>query len=262
VVIDAPKEKKKKIFSTNAYIKPTDDYFYVPRGSGEDLLKKVYSGGLYLVHGPRQSGKSTLMHEMIRSLLQDPGYVVAKLEVPLETPADRFWTEVLQKMNGSPYTSEQVKRVKIVSVNPLYDLFSQDYGEGRKLILFWDEFDAAYKDEQIKEKCATALREIRNQRDQLPAYGSVMCFGTYHATLVNSKTVSPFPKDNVYDGQVLDFTPKENKELFTLYEEEYQQEGFKIAEDVVNLIHEMTGGHAGLTNGCGRFILEHQLKYP
>jgi len=46
-------------------------------------------------------------------------------------------------------SSEEVRSAahsfgKVVEKNLLRHLFSQDYGNGRKLILFWDSLDSAY----------------------------------------------------------------------------------------------------------------------
>ena len=111
-----------------------------------------------------------------------------------------FFTTITQKLSQDAHSSDEVRQAASrfssdVKLDFLSYLFRQDYGNGRKLIFLWDEFDTAYNSPEMQQLCAGALREVKNTASSLPAYGAVMCFGTYCEGIHNG-TVGYCPSIN------------------------------------------------------------------
>ena len=124
-------------------------------------------------------------------------------------------------------------------------LFSQRYEKDKKLVLFWDEFDNAYKPER-REEVAGTLRSVNNEVKK-----KTLCLGAYNANLVPAAGLSPFVPDKILSYQTLDFSLQETQILFRQFQEEWK---VQVAPEVIHDIHENTGGHTGLVNFCGAYI--------
>jgi len=111
---------------------------------------------------------------------------------------------------------------------------------------------------KYRKEVALTLREMSNAvidgQVSSSTFGGVVCLGAFNATLVNVPGVSVFPPKR-YNHETLDFSLNETKQLFRMYQE---RTGAKVSSEVVESIHQQTGGHAGLVNVCGRFI-KHEL---
>ena len=164
--------------------------------------------------------------------------------------ADRTSTELCRRA-AQAYANKNTR----LSKNPLVHLFMHNY-QGKKLILFWDEFDNAYNDKD-KARISKVLRTVQNMvtDGNLPSFQAIAFFGSYNANLVSSMGGSQFGYNSIHSHEYVDFSLDETKELFAEYEAEYN---VKVSKKVVKDIHKLTGGHAGLTNRCGHVIYEAQ----
>jgi len=251
----------KKTFSTNTTLLSKTSHFYVQRLFKVDLSQEIKSGGFLLLHGPRSSGKSTLMFQLITGL-PSTKFVYGKLELSAaNVTIENMWNQAMASLaDNSSNASEEVRHAAQQYLDgqtkyqgsPLMHLFRQPYGE-KKLVLFWDEFDNAYTPER-KREVSEALRSVQNlvASESLPSFQAVVLFGSYNSNLVTSLGGgSNFVPTKTFTHENLDFTLEETKNLFSQYEREY---GVKVARNVVADIHQITGGHTGLTNLCGHFI--------
>jgi len=188
-------------------------------------------------------------------------FVYGKLELPVGNISEEaMWKAMMMDLADSPRSSPEVRLAaskflnptEMTHPNPLMHLFRQHYGE-RKLVLFWDEFDNAYTPER-KKAVSGALRSVQNvvTENSLSSFQAVVLFGSYNANLVTSLGGgSNFVPNETFTHENLDFTLTETKSLFHQYEKEY---GVKVDPAVVANVHEITGGHTGLTNICGHFM--------
>jgi hypothetical protein len=254
--------KKVRTFGMNGAVPPDGDHFYVIRSSTFELLDTFSENPrFYLVYGPRRSGKSTLMHRIINNI-DTSRFVYAKVQLPNETSPSQLWGYFCKHLAeadsvASPEVREAAKRylVDLANNSPvlpfLEHLFRYNYG-GKKLILFWDEFDNAYKPER-REPISTGLRLISDfvKESSLPQFGGVVCFGTYNANLVAAAGVSVFVPDAKYSHETLDFSLDEAESLFEQFENTSK---CKVDPEVVKSVHQLASGHTGLVNVCGRFM--------
>jgi len=134
--------------------------------------------------------------------------------------------------------------------SPLIHLFMSNF-EGKKLVLFWDEFDNTYGRDEIASLLRNTWEEVKS--GSLPAFQAVVCLGAYNASLVSAGRSSPFVKDKVYTTGVLNFSAEEVNEIFNQYEKEYDPKR-NVDPEVRTNILEITGGHTGLVNACGQVI--------
>ena len=104
------------------------------------------------------------MKEMARELRTSHKFVVGIMQVTLVPVAD-FFATITQKLSQDAHSSDEVRQAASrfssdVKLDFLSYLFRQDYGNGRKLIFLWDEFDTAYNSPEMQQLCAGALREV------------------------------------------------------------------------------------------------------
>jgi hypothetical protein len=269
--VDLP--PKKRTFSTNTYINKSSGHFYIERLFAVKLATKMKEDpGIYLIHGPRSSGKSTLLGQVLRFLLADPdSYVFAVVDVlgVSATQSENIDMWMMKMMTGvsnensmaSPLVRQAAARYLqkpgMIS-NGLQFLFNQDYSS-RKLVLIFDEFDTVY-DKPFAEGLAALLRNIKNElpHESLQSFQSVVCCGAYNASRVTGAFNSPFVEDSVFGYDHFDFTFNEVCALFRQYMSEY---GVTVDCDVIERIHSLTGGHTGLVNACGYELQKQRLHH-
>jgi len=253
--------KKEKTFSVNTDIKKGSDHFFVERRKRSDLLDIIEKesdeidkiGGIILIHGPRSSGKTTLSLQLMSHIDRDE-FVVGQVQTPdREMEENQRWQQMMESLALNQNTSPEVQaaaRSFLPFGEPLVHLFRSDYG-GKKLVLFWDEFDIAYGRPEI----AAVLRFTWDQCKQgtLPAFQAIVCLGAYNSALVAASKASPFVRDKVYTADVLNFTAAEVTDIFHQYEDEYNPKR-EVDLDVQANILEITAGHTGLVNACGQVI--------
>jgi len=262
-------QNPQKTFSLHGMVKPHSNAFFVKREASMNLCLAFRSEPLFtLIHGPRRSRKSSLLHEII-GRLDFSSFVYAKVDTissSIKTD-DALWEQFGKILSGSesPASPEVRKAAKkwaalLVNSRPplLLHLFNQDYslnGQKRKLIVFWDEYDAMYKHHELRRGAATALRDVRNivdrNRESLPSFGGLVCLGAYLARMVIDPSSSSPYFDVVRDHHVLDFTLDETTALLQQYQSFKKVE---VSPEVAASIQELTGGHCGLVSVCGRFM--------
>ena len=216
-------------FCGNGAVLKDGKYYYLERFPKATLLSTLYENpGFYLIHGPRGSGKSTLLLQMMKDL-DDSCYVFGKVEFLENIPVSDMWTTMAKSLgeedsNASKEVREAAKKYlespTRAASNLVEFLFRQDY-DGKKLVLFFDEFDRAY-DMKYRKEVALTFREMSNavinSRGSFSTFGGVVSLGAFNATLVNVPGVSVFAPKR-YTHETLDFSLNETEEQFWMYEE-------------------------------------------
>jgi hypothetical protein len=253
--------KKKRTFSTNTAIDRDSGHYYVDRSFAVELSEKIQADpGIFLVHGPRSSGKSTMLDQMINYLLsENSNYVYASIDVlglsiSNAPHVDNFVLKLMKELSDDTSSASREVRVAAaafikdheMTANGIQFLFKQDY-QGRKLILFVDEFDAAY-DKPFSDGFAGYLRDVKNHRKTLPSFQAIVCMGAYNASRLTGGFNSPFVEDKVFTHEQLDFSLDEVRSLFVQYMDDHK---VKVDDEVIESIFLLTGGHTGLVNACG-----------
>jgi hypothetical protein len=260
----------KKSFSTNTAIDNESGHFYIDRLFTLDLAKAIAATpGSYLVHGPRSSGKSTILGQLTKFLAMNRKIVYASVDtlgLASAPTIDLFIKGLIHEIARDNSRVSPVVRLAAVSflsepgtaVNGIQHLFETNYG-GRKLVLLLDEFDSCYG-QRFSEGLATCLRYVKNQLKfgGSQSYQAIVCFGAYNACRLTTSGKYPWIEDCVFANTHLDFSRREIETLFNQYCNEYD---VVIDDEVIKKIHEFTGGHTGMVNACGRLLQDNRAKH-
>ena len=234
--LSPPTPPPKNTFSTNTMIRPNQGHFFIGRRERIFLDELIETqGGFILIHGARSSGnkplyyyfsstfffssklspffffslgKSSLMMQLI-DLLDKERFVYGCMELQGNfTSMDTLWQDTIimlasPKSLASPEVRAAAQGYLVPNSqkhsNPIMHLFIQKYGN-KKLVLFWDEFDNAYKPER-RETVAAALRSVNNEVKKgvlSSTFQAVNCLGAYNANLVQAAGLSPFVRDKTF----------------------------------------------------------------
>jgi len=138
--------------------------------------------------------------------------------------------------------------------------FSQPRADRKKVVLTWDEFDKYSTNVEVWADILEKIRALKAkiQAKQAPLLQGVIIVGSYRAGKIPpALNESPFNAHGGILPSALAFKPEETKELFRMAQDEW---GMKVDDDVIQNIHDITAGHAGMINLCGRFITENLLE--
>ena len=174
-------------FCGNGALLDDGKFYYLERDHTTPLLSTLRENpAFYLIHGPCGSGKSTLARQMIIDL-DDSCYVFGKVEFLENIPVSDMWTTMAKSLgevnsNASKEVREDPKKYLVLSTqagpNFLHHLFRQDY-DGKKLVLFFDEFDHAY-DMKYREEVAFTFREMSETKQLFRMYQGQLGGGREH----------------------------------------------------------------------------------
>ncbi|MDM8530200.1 AAA-like domain-containing protein [Anaerolineales bacterium HSG25] len=244
-----------------------DIHYYVPR---EELIEQTYNsllgeepdyGGHYItVWGPRQSGKSWVMREVVDKLKRRDDFEVAILSMQFKTiKTDELILKLL--VDGlSEWFDRDLPEVK--NWHTLGSLFSQKYFS-KPLILILDEFDSIGDD--FINKFATEFRRLHtnrlNQRgvpssEKLCLLHSLALIGVRSVLgIENTGGGSPF---NVQRSMPIpNLTFEEVDSMFHWYERE---SGQIVEQSVIDQVFYEMQGQPGLIGWMGEQLTEDRFN--
>jgi len=257
---------QKRIFNRTGYNNPDWHYTINPqRGVEEEIDKLIRNKEYYLLHAPRQSGKTTLLHSLMRTINAKGEYI--SLVFSLESAGYRSIneSEANFKIINSLYKTsieflEEVSRPEPATRNvSLYD-YLNDWSKkvSKPLVLFIDEADSLYDDIMI-----SVLRQLRNGFQLRPnAFPQSIA-------LVGLRDIRDYKmKVRNTDGEIGSGSPFNIKaesfrlqnftyqEVAGLYQQYTDETGQVFEPDVVSLIHKLTGGQPWLVNAIAHEITQ------
>ncbi|KJJ85317.1 ATPase domain protein, prokaryote domain protein [Candidatus Omnitrophus magneticus] len=229
-----------------------------------DLIEKTQ---YFTIHAPRQTGKTTLLHELAHRLNKEGNYISVVFSV--ESAGYRSITEEIanKKIINSLYSSSgQYLNKKNCPIPPekyTKDLTLENYlidwaiSQTKPIVLLLDEIDSLYDDVLV-----SVLRQLRNGFQIRPKRfpSTVALVGLRdvreYKTKVRPSEVSlgsgsPF---NIKAESILlgTFTKEEITEL---YSQHTKDTGQIFLKEVVDRIYELTGGQPWLVNAIAREIV-------
>lgn len=236
--------------------------YYAPR---EELIKRAYTlltgevpeeGGNYITAwGPRQTGKTWIMEQVLWSLQADGRFHVAKVNLEhLKLTNDVHM--VTSRIVEAICMKLKVKDFKVNRLEDFYKLFKRDVLD-KPLVLIMDEFDAL--PEEAINGIVSVFRNIYiERRDDLNPISekeyllhSVALIGVRRVLGVDNKTGSPF---NVQRSlHIPNLTLEEVEGMFQWYEKETGQ---GVDKEVTDQLFYETQGQPGLTCWFGELLTE------
>lgn len=232
------------------------------------MLIRRSGGGLFSVHGPRQSGKTTALDALVVELRREYDVCIVSLQFlppprahlsdrKAEKEARQWWEgfeQLLFAQTGQAVHGEE--RDKLSAKQRVSRVLSSG-GTARQLVVIFDEGDTLHSGAHSSFR-KEFLEFWRGQKDQVdpttPYLRAALLVGTFEVLLLNCETGSPF---NIAESvSASNFTPAQVRELF-----EWFVDMVPASRDAVDRIavdvHKQTTGHAGLVITCGKFITEY-----
>ncbi|KYR00628.1 hypothetical protein DLAC_02654 [Tieghemostelium lacteum] len=250
-------------FSTNGAIgihERNTKYFYLERDN-TSFRDKILQGDYILFHGTRSSGKTTKVIDIMEKLTQQ-NYIPVYTSLEHYTlNSEDFWKRFVREINrciNGTFTSDDVPYIF-----DKQNVLAKKFFLGKKVVLFIDEFDRILAaPEEVK---IGFLGQLRSWKPFDSYLKSVVAIGPFDILFIDkihpiqphsinapkSRKYSPF---NVIDQIATnDFTLEEVKKLFKLYQDDH---ACTVDPKIVENIFDLTNGHAGLVNLCGRAVDE------
>ncbi|MEM7350230.1 MAG: AAA family ATPase [Acidobacteriota bacterium] len=258
-----------RFFNTAGPCHPTDHYMLPAEQRVAGLRRLIEQKLYFVVHAPRQTGKTTALRTLAESLTAEGRYaalltsceVGQRVAPDLESSMDSILSLLVQNAHDAlapelrppapdpkqpPGTRFQDLLIRWARASPL------------PIVLFLDEIDALYDDALI-----SLLRQLRARYDQRPEGfpQSIALIGLRnvrdyrvlpHGDVNSLGTASPF---NVKSDsfRLRNFTPEEVAEL---YEQHTGATGQVFTEDAKRQAFDLTGGQPWLVNALARQLTE------
>lgn len=255
-----------KYFNTTGPINP-EQHYYIPHRLNWDQLKSyIQKGYYYLLHAPRQSGKTSAIREFILHLNSEDAYTalyisteaahvaVNNINDAMRTLLQTFKGAISQQLSGQLETSEIIDaylKEDGVPATLLQDFLTQWAEKNNKpLVLFFDEVDGMQGDSLI-----SLLKQIRSGFSNRPKHFPLsICFigvrdlrdykiqTKHHENL--GLLYSPFniKADSI---RLNDFTLEEIRKLYEQHTEATEQ---AFTDDAIEYAFELTQGQPWLVN--------------
>nr|CAG8538149.1 1192_t:CDS:1 [Entrophospora candida] len=261
-----------------------------------DLLYHAERGTYLLLHGHRQSGKSTHLEHfyeiasngwsatcstssVIRQHCKN-GFIVIPLsfEFGLDlTTVDTFWDSLFREIAQKSPISIDIDTIQKLSAEEkkvaFQHLFTSEYFK-KLVILIIDEFNRLYQNPKAKESFFSGLRGLKNScltkhvdenRNRSMLY-SFIGAGTFDITLLDStlslKTEQESSEIDYYSSP-FNITDSlwighfTEKDVINLFKEAAEERQLCMEyEKIGQDIYDQTNGHPGLTSFCGDRLID------
>jgi hypothetical protein len=265
----------KKIFNVAGPCRPDEHYMLPPLERCSDLIHLIEHKQYFVIHAARQSGKTTLLWELIRQLNEEGNYHA--LYCSLETVS-----QISEAEKGIPAIIRAIKtRIKFHHALKSYPFANQiDYADfnvalmeaftyyceslDKPLVIFFDEVDCLSNGTLI-----SFLRQLRDgyiNQGSTPFIHSIALVGMrnirdYKGKIrENSDTLDSASPFNIVKASktLRDFT---QEEITKLYAQHTQETGQAFSSQVVKLVDHFTRGQPWLVNAIACEIVEQILEF-
>jgi energy-coupling factor transporter ATP-binding protein EcfA2 len=222
------------------------------------ICDMVHEGSFVTVCGPRASGKSTLMEHASAALMHQE-YITIKVTFDGiyygDTSVCDFWGALYD--NISVYFARRDDQCRWKTAADFVNTFlHRPELATQRVVIFLDEFDRIGQNKPVLNAVLSTLRGVKSMRDRCMIH-SVVMLGIYGVQYLNTTDEvgavttksSPFNTTEVFT--LPSFGVDGIKQMFRDYCAVRERE---VDEDVVEDIHHLTGGHAGLVGVCGQAL--------
>lgn len=264
----------KRYFNTTGLCRPELHYMVDPfRGLYDDVMRLIEAQQYFVVHAPRQTGKTTLLHSLAHRLNREGKYVatVCSLEsagYPSIAVEDANMVFVQSMYRTAPLFLEAARMPphpdNYSKSNSLLQNYLADWSRAldKPLVLLLDEVDALYDDVLI-----STLRQLRDGFQTRPKNFP------QSIALVGLRDIREYRlrarADNPSIGAGSPFNVKAKSFFLTIFSREEvrglldqhtQDTGQVFSDAVFKKLYEFSGGQPWLTNALANEIVAEILK--
>jgi len=264
-------QEPKRRFETAGTTVPEDNYYVerkeVVSAEGENIMDVIKHHRFFTISAPRQTGKTTLIHEICEKLNQKDDHMAIHLDFQgfedesffeLQELFEHFQLQFFQKLHSMLEIKNEETAARFLAFNEsskitsfhrfyLYLLKVCDVLKDFQITIFCDEIDGL-RGTELKA-FLTRLRTLYLQAKQkeLPQIFSVGLVGMRDIIELTGGDSSPF---NIADRINLpNFSLEETANLYNQYTKETNQ---PFTEEATKLIHKRTDGQPFLVNRLGQ----------
>jgi hypothetical protein len=264
----------KRFFNTTGLCNVEDHYMVDPfRNMFDNILNLVNSKQYFLIHAPRQTGKTTFLHALAHRLNKEGNYVsvVCSLEsagypsISVETANINF-IKALAKMSkfflGKENLSPDI--AKYISGPSMVGDYLTDWCDtlDKSLVLLLDEVDALYDDVLI-----STLRQLRDgfqtRPNHFPQSIALVGFRDIRDFRMRARADNP----SIGSGSPFNIKAKSfflpafsKEEVRGLLDQHTQDTGQVFSEEVLEKLYAYSGGQPWLTNALANEVVSEILN--
>ncbi|MCU0290138.1 MAG: ATP-binding protein, partial [Acidobacteria bacterium] len=245
----------------------------------ENLINKEF---YFVIHAPRQSGKTTYLHALTRKLngegkyiaivvsFEEAGYNSITVKEANEALIDCVYRAALKQIPAAERPKEEKARNLKVYLEKWCEC------QEKPIVLLIDEIDSLQDDalvamlRQLRDGyqsrpkhfpssvALVGLRDIRDYKARVKEGRESMGTASPFNIISDSLTLKNFKKEEVFD--LLEQHNFKKEEVFDLLEQHTQATGQEFPPEVKEEIFRLSGGQPWLTNALARQIVEKILE--
>jgi hypothetical protein len=258
-----------RFFNTTGFCSPEDHYMVDPlRGLYKEVSSLIEKKQYYLIHAPRQTGKTTLLHALAHRINREGKYIACVMSVEqagvpgfTEEQANKAMVNALYNLSTRFLPEDERPEMPQHPISLNSYLTNWSTAQTKPIVLLIDEADSLWDDVMVsflrqlrdgfqnrpqsfpQSIALVGLRDIREYR--LKAKGDNPSLGA--GSPFNVKAKSFF---------LAAFTHKEVKDLLQQHTDDTGQ---RFSKAVVDKIYEFSGGQPWLTNALTNEIIVEML---
>ena len=264
----------KRFFNTTGLCNAKDHYMVDPfRNMYDNILDLIDSKQYFLIHAPRQTGKTTFLHALAHRLNKEGNYVsmVCSLEsagynsISVETANEVFvqslylTSKIFLSPDALPPKPDDYSPGNLLLRNYLTDWCDT---LDKPLVLLLDEVDALYDDVLI-----STLRQLRDGFQTRPKHfpQSIALVGL--RDIRDFRTPSPANIPSIGSGSIFNIIAKSfflpafsKEEVRGLLDQHTQDTGQVFSEEVLEKLYAYSGGQPRLTNALANEVVSEMLN--
>lgn len=259
----------KRFFNTTGFCSPEKHYMVDPlRGMVKELYALIEKEQYFLIHAPRQSGKTTLLHALAHRINQEGKYIgcvmsVEQAGVPSFTieQANKAMTDALYVLSGRflPEAERPFKPQHPISLHNYLERWST--AQRKPIVLLIDEADSLWGDVLV-----SFLRQLRDGFQNRPQGfpQSVALVGLRDIREYRLKARADTPSlgaGSPFNVKAKSFflSAFNLKDVTQLLQQHTADTGQRFSPAVIKKIYEFSGGQPWLTNALANEIVSEML---
>ena len=257
-----------KFFNTAGPVN-SEDHYCVPlsmRLDEQELYQLIEQKKYFILHAPRQTGKTSAMKNLIKQLNREGTYTAFYLDVQVAQPC---WENVDQALAVILQVLKNQAMMYFAPEDPIFNVFEYVETEqvptssllstflnrwsmqnARPIVLFIDEIDLL-----VGETLLSVLRQLKSGYDNRPgAFPQSICLmgvrdiRDYHLWSKRGQQMILEGSDFNIEAELLCFDNFTKAQVRDLYLQHTIETGQKFDEDAINYAFEMTQGQPWLVN--------------